>query len=120
MRRKRLDKEDRLEQHYRRLGTRNPRCTLCSETDPRCMEKHHIAGCEFDPDIALVCRNCHRKLSDDQLDHPRLEQDAPVEQHTAFGHFLLGLCDLLMMIIQSLREIGEWLINASFRAVASS
>ena len=118
MRRKRLDKQDRLEQHYRRLGTRDPRCTLCSETDPRCMEKHHIAGIALDAATTIVCRNCHRKLSDDQLDHPSYDHKAPVEQHTAFRHFLLGLCDFLTRIIQRLREIAEWLMNASCRDVA--
>jgi hypothetical protein len=118
MRRKRLDKEDRKEQHHRRLGIRDTRCTLCSETDPRCMEKHHIAGRKYHPDTVLVCRNCHRKLSDDQLDHPPHRQDVPVDQLTVIGRFLLGLCDLLMMIIQRLREFAHWLLNGSARVDA--
>jgi hypothetical protein len=37
----------------------------------RCLEVHHIAGRDFDNDAtAILCRNCHRKLSDDLKDHP--------------------------------------------------
>src|SRR6516162_9014694 len=105
-----LDQEDRLEQNYRRLGTHEPRCVICGETDPRCLEEHHIAGRGYHDDTAIVCRNCHRKLSDAQRDHPPASA-APMEQRTAIGHFLLGLCDFLMAIVERLREFGHWLIN---------
>jgi hypothetical protein len=51
---------DRLEQHYRRLGTHEPRCVICGKSDPRCLEEHHIAGRGYHNDTAIVCRNCHR------------------------------------------------------------
>lgn len=54
----------------RRLGGRNPACSSCMEDDPRCLELHHIAGRKFSDDVVCLCRNCHRKLSDDQIDHP--------------------------------------------------
>ena len=112
------DKEDRLEQHYRRLDTHEPRCVICGETDPRCLEKHHNAGRRYHEDTVIVCRNHHRKLSDDQLDHAPRGQNEPVGQLTAIGHFLLGLCDLLMMVVQRLHEFAHWLLNESPRADA--
>jgi hypothetical protein len=108
------DKEDRLERHYRRVHTHEPRCVVCGETDPRCLEKHHIAGRRYDPVTALVCRNCHRKLSDDQLDHAPRGQEQPVEgKLAAIALFLLGLCDFLLLIVERLREFGDWLIKKS-------
>jgi len=46
-------------------------CPFCGEDDPRCAEDHHIAGRKYDDMTVRVCRNCHRKLSDMQRDHPR-------------------------------------------------
>jgi hypothetical protein len=111
MSKKPLDKEDRREQHCRRLRTHDPRCALCGETDPRCLEEHHLAGEKYGDELVTVCRNCHRKLSDDQLDHaPGLQSD-PENRDAIIGHFLLGLCDFLSMVIERLREFGHWLIE---------
>jgi hypothetical protein len=113
---KHLEKEDRLEQHYRRLGTHEPRCVICGETCPPCLERHHIAGGRYHSDTVIVCRNCHRKLSDDQLDHLTTGGEAPERKLTVIGLFLLGLCALLALIVQRLREFGYWLINQSPQA----
>ncbi len=93
----------------RRLDTRNAVCP-CGESDPRCLEKHHIAGRKHHGDTAFVCCNCHRKLSDRQLDHPsnELGQDA---KPAAIGHYLLGLSDLMAMQSKTLAEFGILLIE---------
>src|SRR5690606_18555480 len=67
------DADRRLERVYRRLGTRTPACTCCSESYPHALERHHIAGRAFHDDEAIVCRNCHRKLSDPQIDRENLD-----------------------------------------------
>ena len=108
---KHLDKEDRLEQNCRRLGTHEPCCVICGETDPRCLEQHHLAGEKYGGDLVTICRNCHRKLSDDQLDHAPGLQPNPENKEAVIGHFLLGLCDFLSMVIERLREFGHWLIE---------
>src|SRR6516164_349265 len=105
-----LDKEDRLEQHYRRLGTRDPRCVICGESYPPSLEKHHIAGRGYHTDTVIVCRNCHRKVSDDQFDHVPRGRKPPKDQLTVIGLFLLGLCALLLLVVQRMREFGDWLI----------
>ena len=113
------DKDDRVEQHYRRVGTHEPRCLICGETDPRCLEKHHIAGRRHHEDTALVCRNCHRKLSDSQArPYAARGQQVPEGQLTTIGLFVLGLCDFLVLIIERLREFGHWLVNESLHAGA--
>ena len=117
---KHLDKEDRLEQHYRRLGTHAPRCVICDESDPRCLENHHIAGHGYHTDTVIVCRNHHRMLSDDQLDHAPHGRRPPQRKLTTIGLFLLGLCALLMLIVKRLREFGDWLINDCSRSEAAS
>ena len=110
---KHLDKEDRLEKHCRRLDTHDAECVICGESDPRCLEKHHLAGEKHGDDLVTVCRNCHRKLSDDQLDHAPGREPNPESKEAAIGHFLLGLCDFLQMIIARLREFADWLIGQS-------
>lgn len=115
---KHLDKEDRLEQHCRRLGTHDGRCAICGEADPRCLEAHHLAGEKYGNEVVTVCRNCHRKLSDHQLDHaPGLKPD-PESNDGLIGHFLLGLSDFLSMVVERLRDFGHWLIERACRPEA--
>ena len=115
---KHLDREDRREQHYRRLGTHKPRCVICGETDPRCLEEHHLAGEKYGDELVTVCRNCHRKLSDDQLDHTPGIQPNPESKEAVIGYFLLGLCDFLSMVIERLRKFGHRLIDQACCAEA--
>jgi len=115
---KRVDEEDRKQQQLRRLGTQNPCCVACGEASPAVLELHHIAGRKHDDDLSIVCRNCHRKLSDKQRD-----QNAPVsapnreDSLSRIGHYLLGLADLLAMIVEALRRFGNWLLGEAVGAV---
>lgn len=98
--------EIREQRRLRRLGTSRPICCVCGETDSRCMELHHIAGQNNDPDTTIIiCRNCHRKASDDQLDHPA--DASPEERLTQIAHFMWGLADFLALAVQKLREYAE-------------
>lgn len=108
-----LDDKDRLEQQYRRLGTRDPKCLGCGEADPNCLELHHPSGHRHHDDTVIVCRNCHRKLSDGQQDHLAGSNSEPEGVLATIGHYLLGLADFLMMIVTRLREFGEQLIGLS-------
>ena len=105
------DVETRREAAYKRLGTRNPSCVSCAETDARCMELHHIAGQAQHDDLVTVCRNCHRKLSDAQYD--RTETDAAHPTMEVIGHYLVGIADLFRMLAERLAEFGEWLLASA-------
>ena len=108
------DCSDRFEQQYRRLGTRNPMCVVCGESDPFCLELHHIAGQKHDDDVCIVCRNCHRKLTNQQLGHTGGGNAAPGDSMLAtIGRYLYGLCDLLVLVLNTLREFAKWLIESS-------
>jgi hypothetical protein len=101
----------RRERAYQRLGTRNPRCIYCDETEPLVMEKHHIAGQAYDPDTTVItCRNCHRKLSDRQDDHPEQIAETP-DGLEVVAHCLLGLADLFELLIGKFREFAALLIE---------
>jgi hypothetical protein len=104
------DAEDRLEQRYRKLGTRTPSCVCCGYDDPLALELHHIAGQKHHDDLSIVCRNCHRRLSDQQLDHP---EDVAGQDTTlaAISHYLMGLADLFRMLADRLVEFGRHLIE---------
>lgn len=103
--------EERLERAYQRLGTRDPMCTTCEESDPRCLELHHIAGRKHHDDTVIQCRNCHRKLSDTQLGHPSPSASGPDAQLIIIGRFLLGLADWFALLVERLRDFGCWLIE---------
>lgn len=60
-----------------------------------------------------MCRNCHRKLSDTQKDHPSALADGEPPYLERIGQFLLGLADLLEMLIEKMREYGMGLIEAA-------
>lgn len=103
-------REMRRQNALERLGTNNPRCHVCGKTNPHCLERHHIAGRAHANDTVIVCRNCHRELSDKQKDHPALKSPTsdPVER---IAHFLLGLADLFELLVAKLREFGHALIE---------
>jgi hypothetical protein len=105
------DDNDRREKQYRRLGTRNPACVVCGDSDPDCLELHHAAGRKHDDDVVIVCRNHHRKLSAQQRRHvPRGVPESSGELAST-GHYLLGLSDLFMMIASGLRKYGALLVE---------
>ena len=107
---KELAREKRKQSRLEKWGTQHPACCMCGETDDRCLEAHHIAGRKYASETGLVCRNCHRKLSDTQKDHPQQCADDP-SMLERIGHFLLGLADFFAILATKFREFGLWLIE---------
>ncbi len=103
-----LRKQRRLEA----LGTNEPKCGLCGNSDWRCLELHHVAGRKSDDVTSIVCRNCHRRLSDEQRGHPAPQADAD-PMLDAIGRFLLGLADMLDAILERLRTFGRALMDGA-------
>jgi len=104
------DSERRRQKALERLGSNNPKCALCPETNPHCLEQHHIAGRSFRDDVAILCRNCHRKLSVAQGGHPSPICTPPALEEQA-ARFLFGLADLLALLVQQLRRLAQELID---------
>ena len=102
--------ERRHQRALQRLGTDHPMCACCTEDDPLSLELHHLQGQKFGDDLIAVCRNCHRKLSDAQKDHPD-QQGMGVTTAECIGHFLLGLADLLKLLASKLKQFGQQLID---------
>lgn len=104
------DSEIRKQQALKRLGEPNPRCRICGEGDERCLEDHHIAGQAMHGETHPVCRNCHRKLSDVQRDHPA-QIAACASLPEVVGHYLLGLADMLVLVAKTLVKFATQLID---------
>jgi hypothetical protein len=104
------DSERRRQKALERLGSNDPKCALCPETNPHCLERHHLAGRAFRDDLLTVCRNCHRKLSVVQHGHPSQICTPPSLEEQA-AHFLLGLADLLAVLVERLRRMAIELID---------
>ncbi len=107
-----IAKEKRKQDRLEKLGSKNPVCSLCGETDDRCLEAHHIAGRAYAEDTAILCRNCHRKASDDQKDHPK-GSAKPAHPLEVAGRLLMGLADLLALAAAKLKEIGVYVIECA-------
>ena len=105
-----LKKEVRKQRRLAILRSNNPLCGVCGQSDWRCLELHHVADHGCDDGTVIICRNCHRKVSDDQKDHPAFDPAADPLLH-AIGRFLLGLADLLRLAIEKLSEFGNALIE---------
>jgi len=103
-------KEVRKQDRLHKLGSNHPICGTCGETDYRCLDNHHPADYGRDEATAHVCANCHRKVSDEQKDHPAFDPDADVLLDR-IAHFLLGLADLLVLAVEKLREFAMALIE---------
>ena len=108
-------RETRRQAALDRLGTNDPRCIHCGETDWRCLEAHHVAGRAYDDFTSVECRNCHRKLSDPQKDHPPKIGEPPSLPEQV-GHFLLGLADFFLLLVEQLRKFGGELIASALDA----
>jgi hypothetical protein len=106
------EKEARKQNRLETLGSNNPVCIICGENDWRTLEQHHIAGQAYGEELCNVCRNCHRKLSDDQKEHPK-QIGKPATNFETIGHLLLGLADFLALLVEKLRECGQFLIQAA-------
>lgn len=104
-----LAKEIRKQKRLEILGTNHPVCMNCGMDDWECLEAHHVAGKAHSDATANVCRNCHRKLSDNQYDHPKC--DGKPTQSQSIGYLLLGLADLLDALVPTLKKSGQHLIQ---------
>ena len=109
MNRLEISRERRRQSAFQRLGTNAPRCGCCGETDWRCFEAHHVAGRKRDAATVVLCTNCHRKVTDDQKDHPSMVRGGD-ELLQQVGHFLLGLADILRLIVDKLVAFADALI----------
>lgn len=103
------DYERRKQRRLRALGSNDPHCCCCGHSDWQDLEAHHIEGRANGETLSIVCRHCHRKLSDAQLDHPKAESVEDAELNS-FAHFLLGFADILELAVAKLREIARGLI----------
>ncbi len=104
------DKESRKHKAFNRLETRKPVCTGCGETDWRCFEAHHIADQAHHDDTALMCRNCHAKVTDYQKDHP-VDTDGQDAKLATIGYYLFGLSDLFRLIADTLLGFAQDLLD---------
>ncbi len=120
-------RELRREQHLRRLGTRDPRCVNCGETNPAALtdtaphiicylcqalatgrpptEVHHPAGRHNSPVTVPIPANDHRVLSDMQRGWPESTLRNPDGSPLLVAAAMLrGWLDVLQLIIE--RTVG--------------
>lgn len=105
------DRDTRLEQKYRKLGTRDPICAGCGyRNSPFAFEQAHVVPRRYGDETVLLCRNCHREQSDGEKDYP-YEPTTPNPKMETIGRYLVAVADFLKMIAGTLADYGLWLMN---------
>jgi hypothetical protein len=104
------DYERRKQQRLRKLGTQTPQCVVCGGTHWEYLELHHVEGQAFGETLVILCRNCHRRLSDSQLEHPVLEAGADTDL-TSIARLLHGFADLLLLVVEKLRDMATTILT---------
>jgi hypothetical protein len=99
-------KQNRLE----KLGTNDPVCTTCGHDHWACFDNHHIAGRRYLDTTVRLCKNCHAEVTALQKGHSSPEGKKPSTEEI-IGRLLLGLADFFELLIDTLREFGEYLIE---------
>lgn len=105
-----IRRERRRQAAIERLGVNTPACVICGKNNPIVLEKHHLEGQAFGDTLVVVCRNCHRELSDVQKDHPDRITEIP-DPLEVIAHALLGLADLFEFLIEKFREFAAYLFE---------
>ena len=95
---------------YQRLGSDDPRCTLCPEDDWRCRELHHLAGVAYDEAGVIVCRNCHRRQSTPWANR-KPPADPPLMVRAA--HLLLGLISFMTAAMEAAHRTALGLLEGA-------
>lgn len=93
--------ERRLFQAYRRLGTDQPICLVCPSTYPHALEVHHLVGLGLDGTTGIVCRNCHRQLTDLQQGWPEAKIGT-LRANLVAARLQFGLADLFAAVAPAL------------------
>jgi hypothetical protein len=103
------ERERRKQSRLHKLKTNMPACKACGEDDWRVMQEHHLAMRKHDNLVVILCANDHRRVTDDQNDHPKVLPGGD-EFFARVGKFLKGLADLLRIILDCLSGFGDELI----------
>jgi len=105
-----IELERERARHARRLGGYDKTCVLCGESDPRCLELHHLARKGYGEELVSVCRNCHRKVTDAKSNRPVPTYTSTLEQ---IGYWLLGVGEFLLELARTALRFGQTLIEAA-------
>lgn len=104
------DQEARKQKRLRQLGTDTPACVVCGHDRWNALELHHLSGQAYGDQLVIVCRNCHRELSDPSDNSACPKNPSQLEQ---IGHLLIGLAQFLILLANRLLEAGRTLLDAA-------
>ena len=89
------------------------KCTLCGESDNRLLEKHHIFGKNNSPEIMLLCKNCHYKITHEQNKIAPKKRSRNATPNDLEKFMLISMGVLLQEMGKILKESGNIIIEMS-------
>jgi hypothetical protein len=100
----------RVERRRLELGSNNPQCFYCGESDIACLELDHPVTRGLDPVFKrVVCRNCHRKL-EIRRDVSGLTKNGQHDTTRSEGE---ARCDYLLLLAEDQDSIAELLLSTT-------
>jgi hypothetical protein len=100
----------RLQSRRKELGSSNPSCFDCGESDIACLEGDHPVGKKRDPKFTRTrCRNCHRKV-EFKRDVAGLTKNG---QHRPDESEIEEVCSYLLLLAEDQDLIAERLMSPS-------
>lgn len=110
----------RLQKRCKELGSQNPRCFYCGETNVACLELDHLVTKGLDSKFTRIeCRNCHRKL-ELQRDEAELTKNGRRDQKESQRLQLRRYLLLMAKDQDSIAALSPDNIGAELRAAAAS
>ncbi len=111
-----FDLERRKQQRLRKLGSQTPQCAVCGVRHWECLELHHIEGQAYGSTLAIVCTNCHARLSVQQYGHPQATAGSDLDL-TTLARLLSGIADLLELVVAKIRDAVSTLVSRASSTV---
>lgn len=86
------------------------KCSLCGEEDERLLEKHHIFSRINAPEVLLLCKNCHYKITLGQNQISPKRRNRLIGKTDKLNYVCLSAGILLQELSNAIKLIGDGLV----------
>jgi 5-methylcytosine-specific restriction endonuclease McrA len=87
------------------------KCERCGESDSRVIERHHIFGRNSSPEVMLLCKNCHYKITHEQNKIAPKERSKDASPENSEKFTLVSIGGLLQETGKIIEKSGNMLLE---------